>query len=314
MSTRDNESAVSNNNNMPKKKTFWETLTSEKYFKWTLLIPLILILAAFMLYPLIYNLFMSFHEFTLRIDPEFTGLDNYRELLRNMTFWSALGRNALVLVICITVEVVLGFAIALTFNRKFRGQNVIQGLCLLPLMLSPLAMSLMWNYMLHIEFGIVNQLLRWVGLSPVEFLADPNFALFSIMGITIWQWTPFSIFVILAGLRGIRPDIVEATQVDGASFWFVLRKITLPMLKPLLIIIIMLRTMWLIRLYDPLYGTTQGGVRTELLDWYITRVAFIRFDIGTAGAMAIVALFITIILANLLYQQLIKALGASEET
>jgi len=313
VTTRDSVPAVSAGSQAPNNNSFWKKLTSEKYFMWTLLVPLIIILAVFMLYPLIYNLFMSFHLFVLKADPSFVGLENYRALMRDATFWAAFGRNILVLVICITVELLLGLTIALIFNRQFRGQHLIQGLCLLPLMLSPLAMSLMWNYMLHIEFGIVNQLMRWVGLPPVEWLADPNVALFSIMGITIWQWTPFSIFVILAGLKGIRQDVMEATQVDGASFWFVLRKITLPMLKPLLIIIVMLRTMWLIRLFDPIYGTTQGGVRTELLDWYITRVAFTHFDIGKAASMAIVALFITIILANLLYQQLMKALGATAE-
>lgn len=292
-----------------KKLTFWDIITSEKYFQWTLIIPLLLILAAFMLYPLIFNLYMSFHKYTLKGAPIFVGLQNYRELLHDVVFWTAFGRTLKVLVFSIVAELILGMSIALVFNRKFKGQNIIQGLCLLPLLISPLAMSLMWNYMLHVEFGIVNQILTWLGFTRVEWFSNPAIALYSVIAITVWQWTPFSIFVLLAGLKGIPQEIIEATQVDGASYWFVFRKLILPMLKPLIIIIVLLRSMWLIRIFDPIYGTTQGGVQTELLDWLIYRVSFVHFDVGKGSTMALVALYITIIFSIFMYQQLMKALG-----
>lgn len=294
--------------NIPRKGSIWQAFLSGKYFKWTLLLPLIVVLTLFMLYPLFYNLYMSFHYFTIVKGPGFIGFDNYRQLFQDPTFWATIGRTFQLLVICIAIELLLGMAAAVLFNRKFKGQNVIQGLCLLPLLISPLAMSLMWQYLLHIDFGIVNQGLRWIGVGSIPWLSNSNIALYSIAAITIWQWTPFSIFVFLAGLNGIPQDILEATRVDGANYWFAFRKLVLPMLKPLIIIVVLLRTMWLIRTYSALYGTTRGGLGTETVDWYVSRIAFNRFDVGYGATLAIFSLYITIIIANLLFRQLMKAI------
>lgn len=131
------------------------------------------------------------------------------------------------------------------------------------------------------------------------------------MFISIWQWTPFSIFILLAGLRGMPKDQFEAASVDGAGAFFIFRKLTLPMLKPLIIIIILLRTMWLIRIFDPLYGTTRGGMETEILDWMVYRVSFVFFDVGRGSAMAIFSLYMTIIVCAIMYRQLMKAMDAN---
>ncbi|MBE0477768.1 sugar ABC transporter permease [Candidatus Aerophobetes bacterium] len=293
------------------RKTVWQLLTGEKYIRWALVVPLLIVLAAFMFYPLFYCLYMSFQFYVLRKPSVFIGMENYRMVLHDMVFWLALGRTFYVLVVSIAVELALGMGIALLLNREFKGQNTIRGVCLLPLLISPLAMSLMWNYMLHVQFGIVNQVMVWIGLDRVEWFASPKTAIYCIMLISIWQWTPFSIFVILAGLKGMPKDALEAANVDGASRWFIFRKLTLPSLMPLIIIVILLRTMWLIRIFDPLYGTTRGGVGTELLDWMVYRIAFVFFDVGKAGALAIFSLYITIVLCAVLFRQLMKALGAA---
>jgi multiple sugar transport system permease protein len=134
-------------------------------------------------------------------------------------------------------------AIALLLNRTFKGQNIVRGLCLLPLLIMPLAMSMMWNQMLHYQVGIVNIMFNIFGLPRVEWFSK-DLALYSIMLMSIWQWTPFSIFVLLAGLKGLPKDVFEATRVDGATPWYTFRRLTLPMLMPLVFIIILLRTMW----------------------------------------------------------------------
>ena len=251
---------------------------------------------------------MGFTDYILRDAPNFVGFDNYRKLLHDTVFWSAAGRTALMVVICIVVEVTLGMAIAILLNREFKGQNVIRGLCFLPLLIMPLAMSMFWNYMLHAQFGIVNQLLDWLGFGRILFLGTAKYALYTIMAIEIWKWLPFSIFVLLAGLKGLPKDQFEAADVDGASAWYKFRTLTLPMLKPLIIIIILLRTMWLIRTFDPLYGTTRAGNSTELLDWMVYRVSFVFFDIGKGSALAIFSLYVTIIICAILYRNLIKAM------
>jgi len=283
-------------------------LESEFYFKWLLIVPLLLALVVFMLYPTFYCIFMGFTDYILRDAPNFVGFDNYRKVLHDAVFWSAAGRTALMVVTCIVVEITLGMAIAILLNREFKGQNVIRGLCFLPLLIMPLAMSMFWNYMLHAQFGVVNQLLAWLGFEKILFFGDAKYALYTIMGIEIWRWLPFSIFVLLAGLKGLPKDQFEAANVDGASAWYKFRTLTLPMLKPLIIIIILLRTMWLIRTFDPLYGTTRAGNSTELLDWMVYRVSFVFFDIGKGSALAIFSLYVTIVICAILYRNLIKAM------
>lgn len=280
----------------------------DRFMRWILIAPLVLFLICFMVYPTLYSLYMSFTDYIMRDAPNFIGLDNYRAVLADGVFWAALGRTLYVLVICIAVELTLGMALALVLNRDFKGQGVVRGLCFIPLLVSPLSMSLMWNYILHIQFGVLNTVVGWMGFDPIGFLSTPGLALNTVAFITIWQWLPFSTFVLLAGLKGMPRDQFEAAQIDGASSLRVFVRLTLPMLKPLIIIIILLRTMWLMRLFDPLYGTTRGGLETELLDWMIYRVSFVFFDIGQGAAYALFALYITLIVGSLMFKQLIKAM------
>lgn len=292
-----------------RKRSIWEILTSEKYFKWTLIIPLLLVLAVFMLYPLFYCLFYSTQLWGGSGPSTPVGWDNYRYVLHDKAFWTALRRTFEALAICIAAELVIGMAIAMLWNREFRGQNVVRGLCLLPLLVSPLILSLLWNFMLEYDFGAVNLILDWVGL-PRVYWWDPSIALFSIALLTVWQWFPFATFVLIAGLKSMPKDVFEAARVDGASGWLAFRKLTLPMLTPLIMIIILLRVMWLIRLFDPLYGTTRGGVKTELLDWMVYRTAFVYFDVGVGSTLGIISLFLTIIFCAILFRALMGALGA----
>jgi len=293
------------------RRTIFELLASEKYFKWILITPLLLVLFAFMIYPFFYCVYYSAHDYDMVRPAKYIGLDNYRSVLRDVNFWQVLGRTFYVLVMSISGEIVLAMGIALLFNREFKGQNVIRGLCLLPLLISPLAMSMIWNFMLQYDFGVVNQFLCKIGFSKVMWWS-PRIALYTITFISIWQWTPFSTFVLLSGLKGLPKDAFEAARVDGASPWFTFWKLTLPMLMPLIVIIILLRTMWLIRLFDPLFGTTRGGVNTETFDWMIYRVAFVFFDTGTGSTLAIISLFLTIIICALMFRVLMKAMGATK--
>lgn len=295
-----------------RERTFWSVLSDDRYYKWLLLLPLLLVLIIFMLYPLLYCLWYSFHEFGMVKAATFIGFENYRDVLRDGEFWLALGRTGIVLVISIGAELSIGMAVAVLFNREFRGQNPIRGFILLPLLIAPLAVSMMWNFFLQYDFGIVNMVLGLVGISKVSWFA-PGVGLYTIAAISVWQWVPFSIFVLLAGLKSLPRDSFEAAKVDGAGPWYTFRRLTLPNLAPLIMIIVLLRTMWLVRLFDPLYGTTRGGADTELLDWQIYRNTFVYFDIGRGSTLAIISLFLTMIVCGILFNQLMKALAATSE-
>jgi multiple sugar transport system permease protein len=291
-----------------RKATIWETLTNERWFRWTLLIPLLLLLAIFMLYPLLYSIYFSFHDWGMQGDPIFSGLRNYRQLVHDREFLIAFRRTLEVLVICILAELGLGLGLALLWNRDFKGQNVVRGLALLPLLVAPLILSLLWNFILDFNFGALNHILQAIGFAKVN-LWRPNIALYTICAMTIWQWLPFSTFVLLAGLKSLPRDVFEAARVDGAGRWYTFRRLTLPMLTPLIMIIVVLRSMWLIRLFDPLFGTTRGGVNTELLDWITYRTSFVMFDIGYGSAMAIVSWAFTMALCLVMFRQLMKAMA-----
>ena len=291
------------------KRTLWEVLTSEKYYPWLLVSPLLLTLVVFMLYPMFHCLYYSTQWYVPGQPNRFVGLQNFQKVLTQAEFWSSLGVNLYVIVVCIIIEIVLGMAIALLWSRQFRGENLVRALCLLPLLISPLVMSMIWAFILQYDIGPVNQLLLAAGLPQLNWLT-PKWALFSIALITSWQWLPFSIFVLFAGLRGLPKDVFEAAKVDGATPWYTFRRITLPSLMPLVLIIILLRTMWLIRLFDPLYGTTRGGAGTQSLDWVVFRNSFAYFDMGIGSTMALISLFLTIILCSILFRYLMKALGA----
>jgi len=267
--------------------------------------------------PLVMGIIMSFldlnqYTLSLYLKSPFVGLKNYRTMMRDSSFWIPFRRTIEATIICIICELLIGMGIAMLWNRDFKGQNFVRGIVLMPLLVAPLILSLVWNFLLEYNIGFINQVLSAIGIGRIKWW-DEKIALFTICGITIWQWFPFSASVLLAGLKSLPRDVFEASKVDGASGWFTFRKLTLPMLSPLIVIIILLRTMWLIRLFDPLYGTTRGAANTELLDWMVYRTSFVYFDVGYGSTLAIMCLYLTIILGAIMFRQLIKALEASSK-
>jgi multiple sugar transport system permease protein len=311
MSNQKSSLTTVNDVTLGRKPTILEILSNEKFFKWMLVLPLIIVLLVFMIYPLIFCIYKSFFNSTLGAAKDiFIGLENYRTMLHDKNFWIPLGRTFQVTVICIVAELLIGLGLGSLWNRDFRGQNIIRGLILLPLLIAPLILSIVWNFLLEYNIGFINQIFSAIGIGRVKWW-DPSNALYTICLITIWQWFPFSASVLLAGLKSLPKDVFEAAKVDGAKGWYTFRRITLPMLSPLIVIITLLRTMWLIRLFDPLYGTTRGAVNTELLDWMVYRTSFVYFDIGYGSTIAIMSLLLTMVIGAIMFRQLIRALNAT---
>jgi multiple sugar transport system permease protein len=311
MSNQKSSVTAVNDVTLGRKPTALEILSNEKFFKWMLVLPLIIVLLVFMIYPLIFCIYKSFFNSTLGAAKDiFIGLENYRTMLHDKNFWIPLGRTFQVTVICIVAELLIGLGLGSLWNRDFKGQNIVRGLILLPLLIAPLILSIVWNFLLEYNIGFINQIFSAIGIGRVKWW-DPSNALYTICLITIWQWFPFSASVLLAGLKSLPKDVFEAAKVDGAKGWYTFRRITLPMLSPLIVIITLLRTMWLIRLFDPLYGTTRGAVNTELLDWMVYRTSFVYFDIGYGSTIAIMSLLLTMVIGAIMFRQLIRALNAS---
>lgn len=275
-----------------------------------MLAPALLITALVMGFPLIYAVFES-----LQKRDAFVGLQNYLDLLSDPNIRAVIIRTMAFVLFCAVGELALGMTYALLLNRRFWGRNVVRTLFLLPLLIPPVVAALNWSFLLNPQFGAVNQLLRYVlpqSALPL-WLADPAWALVAVIIVTIWRNTPFVMILLLAGLQSIGRDMYEAAEIDGASrtqqFWH----ITVPALRQVLIITLMLRVIDLFRVFDTVFVMTQGGPggATEILSTKIYKLAFWEAQMGPAAALSYIALALTLVwLIPLLFMSRNRGEGA----
>ncbi len=255
--------------------------------------------------PLCYALWKSLHYFNLTklAQSRFVGLDNYAFVLTDLVFWQAMGRTGLLFITSVPVQIVLGLTIALVLHRP--GLTFWKTLTRLSLVL-PMAttyavVGLLAQVMLNQKYGVINQMLGWIGIDPINFIGDPTNAFIAVILWDIWQWTPFVALVLLAGLSTVPPEIEEAAQLETKSNWTILRHVQLPYLIPSLVAVLILRTADTLKLFDMVFTMTRGGpgAATEFIAVLIERVGNRQFDIGLASAQSIIMLAVTIVLARI---------------
>ena len=203
----------------------------------------------------------------------------------------------------------LGLGLAVLLDRPLRGRSIFRAALLIPMMLPPVVAGVVWRLMLNPDFGAINGTLKGAGLNTdaLTWTASPLLALASVIAVDIWQWTPFMFLVLLAGLQAIPQEPYEAAMIDGASAWQTFRHVTLPLVRPAILIALLLRTMDLLRVFDQIFILTEGGpgFATETVSLYIYRAAFRFFDFGYAAAMSFVLLVVTNII-SLTYIRLLQ--------
>jgi multiple sugar transport system permease protein len=255
--------------------------------------------------PLFYAVWKSLHYFNLTkiAQQRFVGLENYLFVLTDNVFWQAMGRTALLFILSVPVQIAIGLTIALVLHRP--GLTLFKTLTRLALVL-PMAttyavVGLLAQVMLNQKYGVINQMLGWVGVDAINFIGDPTNAFIAVVIWDIWQWTPFVALVLLAGLATVPPEIEEAAQLETRSPWIVLRHVQLPYLIPSLVAVLILRTADTLKLFDMPFTMTRGGpgAATEFIAVLIERVGNRQFDIGMASAQSIIMLVVTIVLARL---------------
>jgi len=276
--------------------------------RWTIaafLGPAVAALALVGIAPLLYAAWKSLHYFNLtkRAQERFVGLDNYINTLTDPVFWQAIGRTATLFIIAVPIQIALGLFIALILHRP--GLTLFKTLARLSLVL-PMAttyavVGLLAQVMLNQKYGVLNQMLGWIGFSPINFIGDPTNAFIAVVIWDIWQWTPFVALVLLAGLSTVPPEIEEAAKLETKSNFTVLRYVQLPYLVPSLVAVLILRTADTLKLFDMPFTMTRGGPgsATEFIAVLIERVGNRQFDIGVAASQSIIMLAITIMLARL---------------
>lgn len=278
----------------------------ERYIPLLLLAPALVVLLALTVYPLLYAVRVSFHV----SDGDGWTLANYARLFTDRFFAEALWHTFVYAGTAVTVEFFLGLGLAWLLDRHLRGRSLFRALLLVPMMIPPVVVGVIWRLLYNPNFGAINGTLqRWgIDTSPLVWTASPRWALPSVILVDIWQWTPFMFLILLAGLQAIPQEPYEAALIDGSSAWHTFRHVTLPLLKPAILIALLLRTMDLLRIFDQIFILTQGGpgFATEVISLYIYKTAFRFFDFGYAVTMSFVLLLITNII-SLGFIRLIRA-------
>ncbi|MBW2123349.1 MAG: sugar ABC transporter permease [Deltaproteobacteria bacterium] len=267
------------------------------------ILPCIVFLLAMTIFPLLYSLFLGFNKWELAVGlpREFTGLSNYGRLITDPRFWNAMRNMAYELVFGVGAQLVLGLGLALLLDRAFKGRGMVVTLFLLPTMIAPVVVGTTFRMIYHYSYGPLNYFLKAVNIPGLNWLADPKLAFPSIIIADTWEWTPFMMLILLAGLQSIPSELHEVASVDGASSWQKFLYITLPLLKRTMIIAVLIRSMDAFKLFDLVVLLTQGGpgIASETLPYYNYLVGFKYFSMGYAAALAYVQLIVLIILAQI---------------
>lgn len=275
------------------------------------LAPAIISLFTFWIFPFIYSLILSFQRWDLASpDPkEFVGVGNYQEILSDPEFWNSVWRTFIYVFSAVGIELVLGLAISLLISaRSSLLIKVFRRLVLLPFMLAPVVVGLLWQWILNPEWGILNYFVKALHISDAGYTwtGDVKTAMPAIIFIDIWQWTPFVILLFMAGISSLPVEPYDAARVDGATRWEMTRYITLPLLRYVILLVILIRVMTAFKFIDTIFVLTHGGPAsvTEVLGFYIYRVGFMHFNMGYASALCYVMLIVVMGLSVLTIKSL----------
>ena len=279
----------------------WSDLTIRNLF----IIPTVLFLIVFNIFPLIYSLGFSFTDYAAnRNTPwRFIGLQNYRDLLSDERIWSNFEITAKYVIVSVAGQMLVGFGLALLLNREFRFKGLITTLLLLPMMMSPAVVGLFWQLLYSPNWGIINYVF---GLGSFSWLSNPNVALYAIAITDIWMWAPFVMLLSLAGLSAVPKHLYEAAAIDRAGGWYTFTRITLPLVSPLLLIALIFRTMEAFKTFDIAYIMSTQPT-TELVAIHLYKEAFQQWDTGKSCALAYIVLIMVVAITNIYVKYLNKA-------
>jgi multiple sugar transport system permease protein len=281
--------------------------------RWALLLPMVpglLFLVALAIYPTLYSLVISFYRWNLNnpLGKQFADFHNYKILIDDPAFWHSVVVTLKFVAASVILEFGIGLGVALLFFRRFPGDKILRAMLILPMVVAPVVVGLLWRYMLNVQFGVVNYFIDALGFGRVDFLGDPSWALPTIILIDVWQWTPFIFLIMLAALQGIPEDILEAARVDGAKPTRIFFDHMLPLLRYPIAVALALRLIDAFRVYDVIFMTTRGGPvdATQTLSWQIYDAGFRTFDLGYAAAFSWLMLVLVVILVTVFLRAMLR--------
>jgi multiple sugar transport system permease protein len=271
-----------------------------------MLAPVLAVTGVAVGFPLAYAFYLSLtnYKLTSRGAPDFVGLQNYLFVLSDARMWNAFGNTAVYVAVAVTVQTGLGLAIALALQKQQWARNVTRAMLLAPMFITPIAVGLTFRFLLNDQLGAIPAALRSIGISYDFF--GPSNALLTLSFIDVWQWTPFMVLLLLAGLESIPRQPLEAARVDGASAWYAFRRVVLPLLTPVLTVAVLLRSLDALKVFEYVYATTRGGpgTETETIQFFTYQTGIQFFRLGEASAVAFVLLAIVLTVIVVLFRRL----------
>ncbi len=280
----------------------------ERRFALALFAPAFLLLLLTTTAPLVFLGWNSLQKLDMSMPwlSGFAGLENYTKMGADPRFWNSLWLTAVYTACTVVLQVVIGLSLALLVLQIPRGQGLLRVAAILPIVLAPVVVGLFWRTLvLSPDVGLVDLVTRSLGLGSHNWLGDPQLALISVIAIHTWQWTPFAFLVLLATLATLPPDVYEAARLDRAGAWQRFRHITLPLIRPAVVMVVILRTMTALSAFAAIFAATGGGpgTSTEILNLYAYRTSFTELNIGYGSALAMVLLAITLFVSWLLFRR-----------
>ncbi|MBD3307663.1 ABC transporter permease subunit [candidate division KSB3 bacterium] len=271
------------------------TLSQERYFRFLILAPALIIVAFLTIFPIVSVFYTSLHKYSyMQGTKSFIGFNNFIRLANDRFFLVSLKNTFEFAILSTGSELIVGLALALLFKDNFWGRKYILPLVVMPMLLSTMVVCATWKVLFHFDYGLFNYLLGHLGIEPIKWLTNKDIVMKSVVLVEIWQWTPLSFLILLAGLQSIPQELYEAARVDGASRLRLLGHITLPLLRHHILLVILLRSIDTFRIFDKVYALTGGGPgnATETISFYIYREGFNYFHIDRAAAASVVMLLI----------------------
>jgi multiple sugar transport system permease protein len=289
---------------------------SDDVLKRLLLTPAVLIILALVIYPFLWAVYLSFHEYSIlrNAEPVFVGLQNYREILGDVGIWERFSFTGRFVFTAVAIELVFGFFIAYFIHTRFKGGIWIT-ILLIPMMLSPVIVGLFWKYILSNNWGVVNWFLSSVlGMKEILWLSTKEWGFWAIIIVDVWMWTPFMMLLSLAGLSAVPDYLYESAEIDRASAWFKFTRITLPLSAPLILLAVVFRMIDAFKTTDIVWVLTAGGPgsSTETIAYALYKLAFGFFHTGKASALAVILLVTVIGLSIILVRVLTNAKEATQ--
>lgn len=269
--------------------------------------PSVVLLLGITIFPVLYSLALSFQSYSLILpghSGQWVGADNYVRMLSDAEFLNAARLTLTFIVVGVAVQTILGILLAVALDSIRVGRRIFTSLLLVPMILTPLVIGLMYNFLFNAQFGLLTYLIDAIGLPlPQGLLGDPATAFAVLILTDIWEWTPFMCLAVLAGMQSLPTEPFDAARVDGASYWQAFRYLTLPMVRPIIAVALLFRAAEAIKEFDKVYILTGGGPgnTSEVVDLFTYRVSFANWDMSYGAALGMVLFVVSVVAGGLFF-------------